>query len=127
MKQLNKILIVDDDSVACFLLERALKKAGVSQHILVANNGEEALQILKQVCLTETCPELILLDINMPVMNGFEFLEALQNSGLAALPLKIILLTSSSNPQDVERAKRYPVAAYLSKPITEDKLKTIMA
>lgn len=126
MKTSPAILIVDDDTTAQFLMKRVIKKVMQEKPILTANNGEEALVVLNQVCATEGCPELILLDINMPLMDGFEFLSALQTSSLAVLPLRIVMLTSSVNPQDVERAKTYPLEGYLQKPLTEDKLRTII-
>jgi CheY-like chemotaxis protein len=127
MKPPSSILIVDDDSVVRFLMMRVIKKVSQQQPILTASNGEEALAVLNQVCATDVCPELILLDINMPLMDGFEFLNALQTSSLAALPFKIVMLTSSVNPRDVERAQTYPIEGYLQKPLTEDKLKSIIA
>lgn len=127
MKSLNSILLVDDDDVARFLMMRVIKKVVREQPILTATNGQEALEVLNQVCTTDVCPELILLDINMPQMDGFEFLSALQKSALATLPLKIVMLTSSANPLDVARANSYRIDGYLQKPLTEDKLKTILA
>ena len=127
MKKLNKVLVIDDDSVARFLIEIQLKKADITEYILTAANGEQALQVLKKVCLTEACPELILLDINMPEMNGFEFLEHLPSLEIHPMPSKIYLLTSSANPKDIEKAKQFPIAGYLSKPLTQEMLTTIMA
>ncbi|PSR55724.1 response regulator [Adhaeribacter arboris] len=126
MEQLNKVLIVDDDLVARFLVERILTKKKVSKQIVTASNGEEALAVLNNINSQETYPDLIFLDIKMPVMDGFEFLEALQHSELSKLPIKIVLLTSSFNQQDVERAKNYSVAVYLIKPLIGENLSTIM-
>ena len=126
MEQLNKVLIVDDDLVARFLVERILVKKNISKQIITAANGEEALAILNNISSQENYPDLILLDIKMPVMDGFEFLEALQHSDLSSLPIKIVLLTSSHNQKDVERAKNYSVAAYLIKPLIDENLSTII-
>ncbi len=126
MKSLNSILIVEDDDVTRFLMMRVIKKVIKDQPILTASNGKEALTVLNQVCATDVCPELILLDINMPLMDGFEFLQAWQSSILANLPLQIVLLTSSVNPQDVARAKNFLIKEYLQKPLTEDKLRRVM-
>jgi CheY-like chemotaxis protein len=127
MNQLHKILIVDDDDVTRYLISRTIKQAGISQQILQAANGEEALEVLKQACSAHACPTLILLDINMPLMNGFEFLSALQKSNLANTPFKIVILTTSQNPKDVEKAKEYPITAYLEKPLTIDQLNLVIA
>ncbi len=126
MKTVDQILIVDDDATARFLMERTIKKSGLCDHILTANNGQEALNLLNTISETDTYPSLILLDINMPLMNGFEFLGALQASDLAALPLRIALLTSSSNPQDVIKAQKYLLAGYLQKPLTTEKLQSLL-
>ncbi|MDQ3290946.1 MAG: response regulator [Bacteroidota bacterium] len=127
MEQLNKVLVVDDDTVARFLIERILTKENFSKQILTASNGKEALEILNNLGSSEAYPELIFLDIKMPVMDGFEFLEALQHSDLGSLPTKIVLLTSSHNPQDLERAKSYPIAAYLVKPLMRKSLSSILS
>lgn len=127
MISVDKVLIVDDDATARFLMERVIKKFVTNQQILTATNGEEALVVLGKDCASDICPTLILLDINMPVMDGFEFLKALQSTPLANIPVQIIMLTSSVNPQDVERAKEYPLSGYLQKPLTEEKLQQVLA
>ncbi len=127
MKTVDQILIVDDDATTRFLMERTIKKSGLCDHILTASNGQEALNLLNTISGTDTYPSLILLDINMPLMNGFEFLGALQESDLASLPLRIVLLTSSTNPQDVIKAKKYLLAGYLQKPLTTEKLQSVIA
>lgn len=120
------ILIVDDDYTARFLMTRTIKSVDKSQNIQTATNGEEALTFLNQTCSVDDYPDLVLLDINMPIMNGFEFLQELQNSSIDAYALKIAVLTSSSNPIDYLMAHEYPIIGYLEKPLTEDKLKSVM-
>lgn len=126
MESFNKVLIVDDDATARFLITKIIQRVDLSKEIITANNGQEALELLKQVGFTGFCPELILLDINMPLMDGFEFLDAMLSSALLPAATKIVLLSSSNHPQDVERAKKYPGTAYVVKPLTEDKLKMIL-
>ncbi|QNF33769.1 response regulator [Adhaeribacter swui] len=121
------ILIVDDDDTTRYLIKRVIRSVDQKNQILTAGNGEEALSVLNQVCSSNNCPDLVLLDINMPVMNGFEFLQELQNSALSELPMKIAILTTSNNPIDYILAHEYPVVAFLEKPLTEDKFKSIMA
>ncbi len=121
------ILIVDDDDTTRFLIKRVIRSVDQENQILMAGNGEEALSMLNKACSTNNCPELVLLDINMPVMNGFEFLQELQNSSIAACSLKIAILTSSNNPIDYLMAYEYPVIAFLEKPLTQDKFKSVMA
>ncbi|QNF31373.1 response regulator (plasmid) [Adhaeribacter swui] len=122
MISVDKVLIVDDDSTAHFLMTRIIKSTIANRQILYANNGQEALTILHEHCFIERCPTLILLDINMPVMDGFEFLNAIQDTPLAKLPLHIVVLTSSVNPVDVRKALRFPIVGYMEKPLTVEKL-----
>ena len=121
------ILIVDDDDTTRFLIKRVIRSLDQENQVLMAGNGKEALLVLNKACTANNCPELVLLDINMPVMNGFEFLQELQNSAIAACSLKIAILTSSNNPIDYLMAYEYPIIAFLEKPLTLDKLKGVMA
>lgn len=124
------ILLVDDDPTTNFLSTRLLNRLGVVEEILVALNGLEALQQLHQRCPTRAgvaCPALVLLDVNMSVMDGFEFLEAYQQ-----LPLEkrqsiiIVMLTTSMLATDRQRAEQLPVAGFLTKPLTREKLATVL-
>jgi CheY-like chemotaxis protein len=132
MKQLNKILLVDDDATSNFLTRMLIEDMELANRIYTAQNGAEALELIKGQCISSEqvddnyCPELILLDINMPIMDGFEFLEELQKlKDLRHKDTKIVILTSSTNAKDLERAQSYAVYKYLQKPLTEEKLLTI--
>ena len=117
------ILLVDDDETSIFINQRILNKLGIEVEVLTARNGQEALDIMKELCGQEQCPALILLDINMPVMNGFEFLEQLQNvADSHSSSLKIVLLSSSTHHLDKAKAKNFPVMDYIQKPLTKEKL-----
>jgi CheY-like chemotaxis protein len=120
------ILIVDDDDTTRFLMKRVIKNIFQEDQIQTAGNGMEALAMLNQACSSQNCPELVLLDINMPVMNGFEFLQELQNSSVDTYALKIAILTSSNNPLDYLMAQEYPIIGFLEKPLTEEKFKSIL-
>lgn len=78
MQKLSSVLLVDDNETTNFLNEALLRDLRVTDHLLVARNGVEALALLENECAAPTvsCPALILLDVNMPVLNGMQFLEA---------------------------------------------------
>ncbi len=124
MPQIETVLVIDDDDSFCFLTKLLLQEAGVGKRVITANNGLEAINQLQALAAAgEKLPELIFLDIKMPVMDGFEFLEQLTHS--PELPLRdtrIYVSTSSFLPRDKERAGRYPIAGFLTKPLTEESL-----
>lgn len=118
-----KILLVDDDEANHYIAKIILKKLAIEADILPAWNGQEALDIVKAVSQHGQELELILLDINMPVMDGFEFLEEIQKSAdLDTTSLKIVLLSSSTHQLDIARTRKYPVMDYIQKPLTMEKL-----
>ena len=125
MPQLSSILLVDDDTTTNFLNQALIARTGVAAQVLVAENGLEALQQLHRTCLPDSqqCLALILLDVNMPVMNGFEFLEAYaQLPAVQQQAIVIVMLTTSLLPRDLERMRQLPVSDVLDKPLTKEKL-----
>ncbi|MCI1189822.1 response regulator [Hymenobacter sp. DH14] len=130
MSAISCALLVDDDDTTNFLNQRLLERLSITDTVLVAGNGQEALNLLHQHCelpTSPTCPALILLDMKMPLMNGFEFLQAYaQQPQRQKPPVVIIMLTTSLNPGDVERMQNLPIAGYLTKPLTTEKITRIM-
>jgi CheY-like chemotaxis protein len=94
----------------------------------VTYNGRQALETIQQEKAKDNInPMLILLDLNMPVMNGFEFLEAYQQYEEALKRgVAIVILTTSLNPKDIERVKDKGVVEFLNKPLAQDKLKEVL-
>ncbi|WP_299700143.1 response regulator [uncultured Pontibacter sp.] len=125
---IDKILVVDDDENWCFISKRMLRKASVGNEIITAKNGLEALTKLQQYAASgEKQPDLIFLDIKMPVMDGFEFLEEVSRLGnLNLSDTKIFICSSSLHPKDQERAAQHAVAGFINKPFTVDVLRDIM-
>lgn len=130
MPQLTSVLLVDDDATTNFLNKLLLQTMNVAEHLLVAENGAEALQTLQQTCLAEAgpaCPQLILLDMNMPVMNGLAFLDAYTQWPAAhRLSPVIVMLTTSLHERDLTRARALPIAGFLDKPLTREKVTAIL-
>lgn len=130
MPKLSSVLLVDDDSTTNYLNKLLLSRLQVAEQLLVAENGREALATLTQTCIatSTSCPTLILLDINMPVMNGIEFLEAYQQLPLVQRQaIVVVLLTTSVSPRDLTRVQALPIAGTLTKPLTESKINTLLA
>ena len=122
----KRILLVDDDHITNFLNENLLREMNIAGDISIANDGQEALDFIKNNCLpgsppANLCCDLILLDLNMPVMDGFEFLEKFGELKVSC-PVSIVLLTTSSNERDLQRAKNFNIVGYINKPLTEAKI-----
>lgn len=128
MSKINSILLVDDDQINNFINKRIIGKLNIADNVSIASNGEEALDYIQKYCKKSgSCPELIFLDINMPVMNGFEFLNEFKNIDLNNKnQVKIIVLTTSSNPGDMQKLKQYSIKGFLNKPLTEKKILEII-
>ncbi|HET9931309.1 MAG TPA: response regulator [Polyangiaceae bacterium] len=114
--KLLNILLVEDDKVDVKNVERALKRNNISNPLFVASNGLEALRMLRDGTVPGT-RRLILLDLNMPKMNGIEFLRELR-ADPALAHSNVVVLTTSNDDQDKLAAYDLHVAGYLLKPVT---------
>jgi CheY-like chemotaxis protein len=116
---MEKVLLIDDDKTANFLTKIVLKRSGINQ-VEEALNGLEGFSRIEK-----ECPDLILLDINMPVMDGWTFLEE-KKSKAPCRNVKIAMLTSSARANDQEKAEQYScVIGYYQKPLTKEKIEMI--
>ena len=114
------IYLVDDDIDDLFMLQEAFEKGNFNGHIASAKNGADFIDKLHQSVL----PELIVLDLNMPLKNGFEVLTDLKSSkDLSAIP--VVILTASNNKQDEVRCKELGCKLFLRKPSTLDEYDAI--
>ncbi|MFC6996665.1 response regulator [Rufibacter roseus] len=129
---LDLVMLVDDDDTTNFVNKRLLSKLGVANEIIIKKNGAEALEYLVQAGAdgaTVKYPDLIFLDIKMPVMDGFSFLDEYHKQDLGQKGGMIILmLTSSASFYDLERLKTYEhVKKHFSKALTESDVRDIMS
>ena len=130
---LDKILCIDDDPITLMLCKMVITKALFSNEIITATNGEEALKYFNTFEYSNADgqvnnqPQLIFLDLNMPVMGGWEFLDYFNTPDYSDFnTIKVIVLSSTIDPEDLEKAKKYPmVIDFLSKPITKGMLEYI--
>jgi CheY-like chemotaxis protein len=126
---LDLIMCIDDDPITLMLLKKVINKALFSKEIITAQNGEEALEFFKSLKNTPendttNQPQLIFLDLNMPVMGGWEFLDHFNTPEyLNFNNIKVIVLSSTIDPEDIDKSKTYPIIIdFLPKPITTSML-----
>jgi CheY-like chemotaxis protein len=120
----KKILLVDDDPIFHFIHIKLIEQLGVDCDISTASNGANALQIINGFLADAASPpDIIFLDLNMPVMDGFEFIRALQKiEFLNQESVTIIVLTSSAHSEDVKKATDLGIRRFISKPLTQQDL-----
>jgi CheY-like chemotaxis protein len=125
---MKNVLLVDDDNVFNFLSTKTLRQMGVVNEIHTALNGREAINLLNNYYMgTYSAPDVILLDLNMPILDGFGFLEAFERLNMPNKEkITVIIVTSSGDPKDVEKAKQLGVKHYLTKPLSEEKLRAVL-
>ena len=114
------ILLVDDDEIDCMNVQRAFKKSNISNPLYITHNGVEAFDMLRGTNGAEKVtpiPRIILLDINMPKMNGLEFLKELR-SDPELHNISVFVMTTSNDDKDRFEAYNYNVAGYIIKPIS---------
>jgi len=121
------ILLVDDDEINNFISIKLIKKALVSTEIVACLNGKFAIEQLVEMQRKgpENLPDYILLDINMPIMNGWEFLDEYKRLNIDPLgKTKIYIISSSVFSNDINKARSYPlVKSFISKPLSVEKIK----
>ncbi|MFZ4520296.1 MAG: response regulator [Bacteroidales bacterium] len=134
MRKLGCVLLVDDNDSDNFLHNRVLDKAGIAQEVKIAENGKDALDLIFKEDVTSEIggvfdkPDLIFLDINMPVMDGWEFLrEFRKRKGGTPEETVVVILTTSLNPADKVKAEELLASGcFYYKPLTKDMLDKIL-
>ncbi len=125
-EQTITILHVEDDQVDKMVIERVFKRLNLTNNLLHASNGEEALDVLRGTNgkeKLEKLPQVILLDINMPKMNGLEFLKELRSDPTINF-ISVFVLTTSNDDYDRKEAYKHNVAGYFVKPVDISQFET---
>jgi CheY-like chemotaxis protein len=139
MKKFNKVLLVDDDDISNGFTSILLEEMEITNQLIILHDGQEALEYIEQNCVhsnlhqnllhRKQCLDLILLDIRMPLIDGFDFLkafndlESVYNTHIAS----VVILTSSRQQEDITKALRFNVSGYIEKPLTHEKISQILA
>jgi len=132
-KKYYAVMLVDDNEIDNLINQKMIEASGIAEHIFVHSGAKSAIEFLKnieklaKVPVDLYLPEVIFLDIDMPLMDGFQFLDEF---GKLSESIKnhcnIVMLTSSLNPQDMNKAKKNQfVLKYLNKPLTQENLKKL--
>ncbi len=124
------ILLVDDDRIYQFAARKTIEATGFAESISVYSNGQDAINYLKVNCENQTSlPDVIFLDVNMPVMNGWEFLDAYKNLKSNLKKAVVIYVVSSSVDEiDVSKSRQYDtVKGYIVKPVLREKFRQILS
>ena len=130
-KKFNTVMLVDDNEIDNLINQKMIEAANIADHIFTHTGARSAMEFLKNMERLEAgervLPDVIFLDIDMPLMDGFQFLDEFEKlSDETRAKCKIIMLTSSINPQDVNKSKKYSyVKQYLNKPLSQDTLDKI--
>ena len=127
MKKIDIACIIDDDPIYVFGAKKIMQYANFCNAFLIFHNGEEAITNLKSIIKAgEKLPDIILLDLNMPIMDGWQSLDEFTKIKTDK-KITIYIITSSIDPTDIERSKEYNNENnYLVKPITLEILKNLM-
>jgi DNA-binding NtrC family response regulator len=116
------IVLIDDDEIQNLINSKVISLVNPEIEVKAFTSGEEALSSLRN---SEINPKLVFLDINMPKMNGWDFLEAYANEKEQAI---VYMLTSSINLRDIEKSEKYEIVrSFVSKPLIIDRLRDILA
>ena len=126
------VLLIDDNEVDNMINNRLIEKQGLASHVYTFTSGKGGLEFLKNIDKMddfppEFTPDIVFLDINMPIMNGFSFIKSLDKlSDRVTEGMRIVLLTQSDSPQDIKEARKFEkVIEYVVKPLNAEKLKAL--
>jgi CheY-like chemotaxis protein len=123
------VMLIDDNEIDNLINQKMIEAANISEHIYTHTGARSAIEFLRNLEKLENeskkvLPEVIFLDIDMPLMDGFQFLDEFDKLSEATKNnCKVVMLTSSINPQDVNKSKKYSyVKKYINKPLSQENL-----
>ncbi len=126
------VMLIDDNEIDNLINQKMIEAASITQHIYTHTGARSAIEFLKNIEKLEDIsakilPDVIFLDIDMPLMDGFQFLDEFEKLlDSTKNKCKIVMLTSSINPQDVNKSKEYTyVKKYINKPLSQDNLEKL--
>ena len=126
MRNIKHLLLVEDDEVTNYIHTFLFRDMNMAEEVHSVLNGQEAIDYIK-TCSKEGQPDLILLDINMPLMDGFEFLGHLENLDVNE-NIVILMVSTSIIPRDIERSKQFKkISGFIGKPLTKEKILKLQA
>ena len=130
MEKLSQIIIIDDDPLTANLHKTFIKKFGVSHQVETVTSGEQALQLIKNCIHSQNegkIPQLIFLEVDMPMEDGFHFLEAYQHLEFKDKDsIAVVALTCSLSQRLKNQTKEYTIKDYIQKPLTEERMMALM-
>lgn len=121
-------MLIDDNEIDNLINQKMIEASSITENIYTHTGAKSAIEFLKNMekvqMADQVLPDVIFLDIDMPLMDGFQFLDEFANlTPITRKKCRIIMLTSSINPQDFNRAKKYEnVKLYLNKPLSHDSI-----
>jgi CheY-like chemotaxis protein len=127
-RKYRAVMLIDDNEIDNLINQKMIEAAAVADNIYTHTGAKSAIEFLKNMehvdVVDEVLPDVIFLDIDMPLMDGFQFLEEFEKlSNVVKKKCKIVMLTSSINPQDFSRSKKYDnVKVYLNKPLSHENI-----